>query len=329
MGRNTGMASQIAKDTLRRFPNAEIRSLARYLVAIYPDLYNSDFEFARGKIKYHAGKIGIKNKKNVFDKSLFRGEYKMPKSVALVRKSHKLDNGLWFILNDIHVPFHSERAIDIAFKYAQLQKPTGILINGDMQDCEALSYWHSPYRRDFVKEVEQVIDFIDFLVSSFPDIKIVWKPGNHEDRLAQYYRSNAPLLADLPSSDMENILSLDTRGVLLLNRKQKVMAGKLPIFHGHEIRGGGVNLVNPARWLFLKTKHSAACSHFHRTSEHAEKDVMGKDMATFTFGCLCSLEPDYNPEANNWNHGFGMINISSNGDYEVENKKILSNGRVV
>ena len=321
--------SIIAKETLRRFPNAEILSLARYLVMIYPDMYESNIEIARRALRYHAGKSGEIDRRDIRDKSLFRGQYVMPKSVSLVREPYKLDAGLWAILSDLHIPFHSEEAIDIAFKYIQLIKPVGIFINGDLQDCAALSYWYSPYRRDFVKEVEQMVDFIDFLTSSFPDIKIVWKPGNHEDRLARYYRSNAPLLADLPSSDMENILSLSTRGIRLLERKQKVMAGKLPIFHGHEVRGGNANLVNPARWLFLKTKHSAACSHFHRTSEHAEKDVMGKDMATFIFGCLCSLEPDYNPEANNWNHGFGTIFIESNGNYEVENKKILLSGRVV
>ena len=44
-----------------------------------------------------------------------------------------------------------------------------------------------------------------------------------------------------------------------------VMAGKLPILHGHEINHID-RAVNPARGLFLKAKSWAACSHCHSTS---------------------------------------------------------------
>jgi hypothetical protein len=31
----------------------------------------------------------------------------------------------------------------------------------------------------------------------------------------------------------------------------------------------------------------------------------------------------------NWNWGFSLVNVEENGDFEVENKRILDSGKVV
>lgn len=321
-------ASKTAKETLRRFPHVEIRTLAKYLITNYPELYEGDSEAARRILRYWAGKSGKRDRKKVGDKSLFRGDYVMPVSVHIKRTPHILDPGSWLIMSDVHVPFHSQKAIDICLEYAKMQKVTGILLNGDAQDCNALSTFFVE-KRDFIKEVEWMSDFINILKIEFPNIPIIWKPGNHEDRLVQYYAYNAPQLVGLPVSTMDEILGLEKRGILYLVRKQKVMAGKLPILHGHELRGGGANLVSPARWLFLKTKHNAMCSHFHRTSSHRERTIERKSIVTWTTGCLCELDPDYSPEANNWTHGFAIVHFDKSGQFEVSNLEIMDSGKII
>jgi hypothetical protein len=41
-----------------------------------------------------------------------------------------------------------------------------------------------------------------------------------------------------------------------------------------------------------------------------------------------SLNVEYNPHGNEYNHGCAYIETEKNGDYRVENKRIL-NGRVL
>ena len=100
-----------------------------------------------------------------------------------------------------------------------------------------------------------------------------------------------------------------------------------PILHGHEVPNLS-RTVNPARGLFLRTNTFAACSHCHSTSSHTAKTVNGELLTTWSFGCLCDLNPDYAVYGNNWNWGFGLIEIRDKGDFEVQNLRILPNGKV-
>jgi hypothetical protein len=100
------------------------------------------------------------------------------------------------------------------------------------------------------------------------------------------------------------------------------MAGKLPILHGHEWFGGFAPPVNPARGLFLKAKESCIIGHHHRSSEHSEKNLSGQVTTTWSTGCLCGLQPEYAPY-NNYNHGFAHVIVSSDGNYQVKNIRII------
>ena len=126
---------------------------------------------------------------------------------------------------------------------------------------------------------------------------------------------------------IDEVLGLERRGIVALDSKQIVMAGKLPILHGDEY-GGLSTAVNPARGLFLKTHTWSACAHYHKTSEHSERDVNGTVLTTWSFACLCDLSPDYRPYSS-WNHGVALVNVEKNGAFEVVNRRILSKGQVV
>ena len=87
--------------------------------------------------------------------------------------------------------------------------------------------------------------------------------------------------------------------------------------------------LNPARGLFLKTKSWAMCGHSHTTSEHTERDIRGTILTTWSVGCLCDLSPDYHAFGNNWNWGVSIVETQANGDFQVDNRRILPNGSVV
>ena len=231
------------------------------------------------------------------------------------------------MLSDVHVPFHEPKPLEAAVQYGQAEAVTGIFLNGDFQDCASEGFWPTA-KRDFNREVEDVIDALDWLRNEFPGKPIVYKPGNHEYRLPQLFVRKVPELAESPLAAMETVIGFEERGIEFLDYHQIVMAGKLPIIHGHEVMN--INrMVNPARGLFLRAKTFAACSHCHSTSEHTPKNIHGEILTCWSFGCLCDLNPDYNPIGNDWNWGFAIVNVEKNGDFEVVNRRILPNGKVV
>jgi len=326
MGRN--VKNEIVKNAMRRFYHLPSKTIARHILYTYGDLFDNDLESIRSSIRYYFGKHGKKHLETLADTSLLRDTIptKPPPTWRKIRKPYHLDPGLWLILSDAHIPFHELLALETAVKYGQAEKVDGIFINGDWQDCASISYWPTVKRR-FHEEVEMVIDSLDWLRKEFPKQKIVYKPGNHEYRLPRYYVQNAPELIESPLAAMETIIGFEERKIEFLDYFQIVMAGKLPIIHGHEILGLS-RTVNPARGLFLKAKTFAACSHLHTTSQHTGKTLQGELLTTWSFGCLCDLSPDWNPFGNDWNWGFGLVEVRDKGDFEVQNLRILPNGNV-
>jgi hypothetical protein len=315
--------TEIIREAVRRFPTLPNRTLARYVLHNYGPIFDSNLEKIRSMIRYQTGSRGGNSRKNPLPHS----PQPIPPTWRKTQTHYKLNPGLWLVLSDGHVPFHEPKPIESAVKFGQAEKVTGILFNGDMQDCASISYWPSGMKRDFDKEVELFIDFLDFIEHELPGTEKVYKPGNHEYRLPRLYQAKVPELIGLPLQAVDGVLGLDYRGIELLDYHQIVIAGKLPIIHGHEIRHIDRS-VNPARGLFLRAKSWAACSHCHSTSEHTPKNIMGTLLTTWSFGCLCDLNPDYNPFGNDWNWGFALVNVEKNGDFEVVNRRILPNGKV-
>jgi hypothetical protein len=319
--------TDIVRDTIRRFPLLPTRTIAWYILHNHGPLFDGNLENIRSQIRYCLGTAGDKNRASLRDKIQRTHPPVMPKTWRKIRTPHKLSPGLWLVLPDIHIPFHEPKPIESAIKFGQQQKIDGILLPGDLQDCAAVTFWPTMIKRDFDKEVESVIDFLDLLAAEFPKANIVWKPGNHEYRLPRYYASKAPELIGLASQAMVSVLALEERGIEFLDYHQIVMAGKLPIIHGHEMRIS--TPVNPARGLFLKAKTWAMCAHFHRTSEHTSTNLQGTLLTTWSMGCLCDLSPDYNPFGNDWCFGCALVNVEKNGNFTVNNRRILANGDVV
>ena len=293
----------------------------------YGELFDNNLEVIRSAVRYHCGKNGNLGREHIGNRVILKEQVKIPQTWAITRSKYSLPVGKWLLINDVHVPFHELKPLEATLQYAKDQKITGIFMNGDIWDVASLSFWPG-IPRDFDKECAAFADFLDFIIQEFPDVKIVYKPGNHEYRLPRYFMSKAQDLSLSPLAQMETIMGFDARGIEFLDYFQIVMAGKLPIIHGNEV--SNINkAVNPARGLFLRTKTNALCGHCHTTSQHSERDLMGKLISTWSVGCQCNLEPEYNPYGNNWCWGFAIIDIDKNGNFEVANHRILSNGKVV
>lgn len=320
--------TEIVRDIVLKLNHLPTRSIARYLMSIHAGLFENNLETARSAVRYIRGENGAVSREGNPNLVEANKIFTMPDTWRTVTDPYLLPPAKWLLINDLHIPFHERTAVEKAIQYGKKRKCTGVFLNGDIQDCQACSFWPSVIRKDFMKEVLLFNDFLDYLRQEFPDVPIVYKPGNHEYRLPRYYASKLPDMIGSPILAMETILDFEGRGIEFLDYFQVVMAGKLPILHGHELRSIST-AVNPARGLFLKANSWALCGHSHRTSEHTGTNIHGDYLTTWSVGSLCDLHPEYNPLGNQWNHGLAIVENKENGDFEVTNKRILPSGKVV
>ena len=231
------------------------------------------------------------------------------------------------ILNDIHLPYHDITALTAALQFGKKEKPDFIFINGDMLDFHQLSYFEKdPKKKHFHLELDMFKEFFTILQKEFKS-RIYFKFGNHEERYQRFLYQKAKELVGVEEFELENMIKARAEGIEIIKDKRVVNIGKLPFIHGHETGRGVFNPVNAARGLMLRAKHSAVKGDCHNTSEHATKDINGKFMTTWSVGCLCGLTPQWLP-INEWNHGFAIIDIAEDGEYQFRNYRI-NDGKVL
>lgn len=326
------LITEIAKRLARMHPDAPARTLARRLVKEANGAIT--IEQARLRIQRQFGVHGKKHRKQIKPVAprapRTSGEIlPMPKSMAETWTAHRMNVvGNVGILSDVHVPYHSEIAVAAAVGFLKQQNLSGLLLNGDIADFYAISrYTKDPKQRDFKGELEAVRAFIAYLRQQFPDMPIVFKVGNHEERWQHWLWQHAAEISDDPRMSLTAWLGFSEYGVELVEDKRPVMLGKLPVLHGHELPSGMAAPVNVARGAFMKTLSTVMVGHSHRTSNHAESDMWHKETGCWSTGCLCDLRPDY-ARINRWNWGFAMVTVHKAGEFDVHNYRVMHDGTV-
>lgn len=254
----------------------------------------------------------------------------LPASLGTDYSSYQIDtHGHWLILTDTHFPYHHTATIEQAVDRAKRDGAVGILLNGDVVDCHHLSNFdRDPSKPRYVQERDYLLQFLAYLRHHFPKARIVYREGNHEERLKRYLLRNAPELFGFSEMSFPNLMKLGDYGVEYVGDCRVVNLGKLHTIHGHEFKDRfGAAPVNPARKFFLQAKASVIGGHHHQPSEHQEPTISGKFVATWSIGCACDLHPQYKP-LNKWGLGFAMVDVASGGDFGVRNMRII-NGKAV
>lgn len=308
------------------------KKLARIMYADHPLMF-TDVEDARRVLRYIEGKNGARDRKKaernyagfVMDKERPKNPYNLPESYETTYDPYIIEGRRVLVLSDIHIPYHSIRALTAALEWGEQRKPDTILLNGDTLDAHQLSrFVRDPNKRSFAQELDAFREFFGVLNDYF-DAKIIFKVGNHEERYEHFLMQKAGELNGVEEFLLENIIRKRAPGVEVVGEKRIIKAGGLNIIHGHEFGTGFFSPVNVARGLFLRAKVSALQGHNHQTSEHTETDMNGKTTTTWSTGCLSEKHPAYLP-INKWNHGFAWVDIDGD-EFEVENKRII-NGKV-
>lgn len=326
-----GQKKELAEQYVRDYPELNKSQIARRLVHDHPILY-STFDNARSIIKYVTGAASENRKHNASKDIAYIGStdikqnYGIPKSYTKEWLPYELTEDRYMILSDIHLPYHSVKALEAAFEYGHKKGIKNILLNGDCLDFYQLSRFEkNPDYRRFSEELETWHEFIKVLKQNFTG-QIVFKEGNHEERFGKFIAARAPEFYGVNDFTLPQLLKLDNYGVQWVSEKRPMYFGDLTVLHGHEYSFGVFSPVNVARGLFLRAKTSSICGHHHQTSQHQERDLRGGEVITYSVGCLSELHPTYMP-LNKWNWGLAIMERNCK-EFEVDNQRIDSHGRV-
>ncbi len=226
------------------------------------------------------------------------------------------------VLSDVHLGFHDRAAVETAINYGRKNKADCIILNGDILDFYALSRFDkTPNKGAVTNEIKLAREFFKLLRDCFPNAEMFFKKGNHEERYNKYFAANAKELYGFDDFLLEKIIHLDKYSIRTVEDRQLISLGKLNIYHGHEIGGGGVHV---AAGLVTKTNANILCGHWHKTQTYTKTRLNELPIAGFAAGCLCKLNPYYLPN-NQWNHGFAFVETWEGGNFHVENKRIINN----
>lgn len=315
---------------LTKDPEIPSMTLARRLIANGSKLFSS-VESARSCIRTIRGENGTKNRKG----EKFKANKKrsiadiVPTSDSQPEQTKPVNlnlDGHGTIISDVHIPYHSQRAIQVALEHSEKSGAMDwLFINGDFIDFYTLSRWNkNPKSRRIEDELGMARDLLADLAKYYK--KIIYKSGNHERRFETYLYMNAPELSGLPCLTLAAQMEATKHDIQMIGAQQIVHIGKyLTIAHGHELAGGN-SPVNPARGAFMKAKDNVIVGHHHKPSEHVEANIRRKVTSAFSLGCLCELSPPYAP-VNGYVHGFANMKVEGN-DFEVFNHRITDNYKV-
>jgi len=314
----------IVKEYLKKYRSLSSRKIGDLLCTDYPLDFKTS-EYGRRMVRYYRGASGDQDRNKMAEES-YLPRFSVPSSDETVFDPYVIPIDAYPIIagGDVHIPYHDQDALEIFLERAYSTGANTLLMAGDWLDMYQVSRWNKdPNLRSVKEELDIFNSVLDMIQRELPDTKLIFKIGNHEARFDNYLMQNAPDLYGLEQIRLKNILKLADRGIDLVADKQLIKYGHLHILHGHEYVFSISNPVNPARGLYNRAKKSSLCFHHHQTSEHTEPSINGDVDTCWSVGCLCGLRPDYMPY-NKWNHGFVEINGNDDGEFLVENRRIVN-----
>lgn len=316
---------------LAKFPDHGHRTVAKALHDEHPQLFQS-VEIARSALRQLTGNKGDQSRATApIPRDAREPGYapRLPKSRAKAKKPFALKGPKKILMmSDLHVPYHDEKAIELAIQTGIDEGCDTVVLLGDVMDCYQISRWtRDPSYAPLKDELKATKQFLEYLRSKFPEALIVWKEGNHEERWLHFFFQNAPQFVGLPFTDLYSNAGARDFDIEIVDEKRKILAGGLIMYHGHELPKGLTNPVNQARGQFLRALSNMICGHGHRTSQHVENSEGGHLFGNWSLGCLCHLKPDF-ASINKWNHGFATVNLEKNGQFHVQNY-MIHNGELL
>ncbi len=234
----------------------------------------------------------------------------------------KIEGKCVLVVSDFHIPFQDSRAIETCIVTAKEKHKNidTVLFNGDFYDFYSISRFHKDPTMPRIKaELKMGREIMDLFREQFKGCRFYFKIGNHEDRLRSYLLDKAPEIVDLKELQLDKVAGIED--MELIESLQFCRIGDLSVLHGHELQKGSINMVNPARTLFLKTIENSIQAHSHRVSMNTGKTLSQEIIKTYSMGCLCDLAPAYWVN-NQWSHGYVVVERIGRKGFKVNNYRM-------
>jgi predicted phosphodiesterase len=319
------ITNELVIEYIDKYPSFPNRTLARH-ICIVEKLDKEFIENVRSLIRYTRGCSGdkLRSYNQLLDKRF--PKYSFPDGITNDYTAFHINEMRIGIISDLHVPFHSQKSLKIALNHFKTKKIKTILINGDFIDC----YHYSNFVKHNYEEVplpQVVFDTAEDILEHIKNMgfSIYYKLGNHEDWYETAIRKHDNAFASLDIMSFEEVLPFRKYVKKVIKDKRVVKFGKLNILHGHEFFGKPSIELAP-RWYYNKAKTNILCSHIHAPGFFPFKDINDSIKGSWVTGCMFDLHPAYSP-LNNFIHGFACAYKDKDGDFEVENMRII-NGKI-
>lgn len=227
----------------------------------------------------------------------------------------------WFIISDIHSPFHNVRLVEKVCACIRAEQPYGIIINGDFLDLFSIAS-HNADSLGLLKNIDleyeyrvgnDLLNKIDDALPKGAKKKYIY--GNHEDRyIRELMRGDRAKYAGALVSPEEG-LGLRERGYkVFTNWKQD----SIQLGSHLEVTHGVFTPVHAAKKHLDEFQGSVIVGHTHRFQSF----VSGKRGA-WNFGFLGDIESRgfyymSRAQRSKWSNSFGTVDIDSKGYHYVQ-----------
>lgn len=250
-------------------------------------------------------------------------------------------------LSDMHVPYNYP--VEIFNGYAGAVDT--LVLNGDIMDCQSISFFPKKYRIDFMEEMITARQYIIDLIEMIRPKKVCVVKGNHEHRMIRYLteRINPDIMSLMPDSPMDLIINDGFKNNDRFRHTEMYYPPLRDVFEeaGVDVqyngdwycRVGNVIFVHPLAYSssMLKTAEKAVI-YFTRAENrtftsivmaHTHKVGFYKvgDIRMYEQGCLCKLDMlDYangklqDPQQN----GYMYISLDKNGDIIEDMSRLVT-----
>ena len=242
-------------------------------------------------------------------------------------------NGTAVISQDYHIPYQDQRIVREFELFIRELQPDMLLYPGDISDFYMLSKFDkNPNRGEKKGKLQTELTMVKELFrrqrAVCPNARMIFEPGNHEDRLRRYKWAKATEMDDLDCLKLESLMGLTESGVESVEKDEGVkFNGNFLVTHAEIIRA---HSGWTAKGMSDKHGGSGMHGHSHRLGSYYKTNRSGM-FGWFENGCMCDLNPDYMVHPN-WQQGFSVVTFM-HGRFWVEqvpiiNRKFLYGGRV-
>jgi len=210
------------------------------------------------------------------------------------------------VINDLHVPYQDNEAIELVLKFGKNLKPDKLFILGDYMDMYSCSTFDRNPERVTNLQTEFNIgkELLYRIMDEIKPSQTIFTEGNHTDRLRKFLWNNPILNGCI---DIKEKLGINDLGIDYYEYgKNYVYKNKLIYTHGNKINK---HSAYTAKNMLDDLGLSVIMGHTHKLGTHYRTDYSGAKVAVEN-GCLCQTDLAlewFRKEIIDWQKGITVI----------------------